>query len=650
LLQGGAEPEVRYRQDVRQIPTWAALPPVGQRSDIPRGSALVVGLTPLGLASARALARTPGVKVAVLHDASADTEQQRGALAELVQRGVVTASFPTDTTNARQLAALVERIRIEHGPIRTLVLATAEAPPVPLRDLTEADVEAGVASKIHSLLALEQVLARDPIELNVLFNSLDARLGSPAYLAEAVASAFAEKRLAQSAGRRVVCHWGALLGPSEGATASTSQVQRDREYLGRSGLTPSEVDAAVTSVLGSGSATLAVHPFELAAYRARLALSSAKDCGAGSKRVFVEAATDTERRLARVWMDALRLDRVSTRDSFFDLGGHSLLAARLFAKLHDDFGVTLPLAVLIEAPTIETLAARIDEARQGAAPGSSVAQPLSLLVRLNIATDPKQTPLFIVGGAMGNVLNLRHLARICDPRRDFYGIQARGLAGEAEPHRCLVEAAKTYLEEVRRVQPHGPYYLGGFCIGGVPALEMARLLREQGEEVALVAMLDSHLPEVRGTLDARDRAQIQYERLREGGLEYLRDWARGKYQWEAERLRRRLGGGESVDDATQYRSQLIYEAVLHARSVYQPRFYDGHIVVFRPPLAPKHHLAGGRQINKERGFLREDNGWRRMVRSVEIQELVCPPGDHDGFVLEPFVRDLARRLRALLPQ
>src|SRR6185436_5913488 len=121
------------------------------------------------------------------------------------------------------------------------------------------------------------------------------------------------------------------------------------------------------------------------------------------------------------------------------------------------------------------------------------------------------------------------------------------------------------------------------------------MLQEQGEEVALIAMLDSHLPEVRGTLDLRDRAQIQYERLREGGIDYVRDWARGKYQWETARLRRRLrGGAESIDDATQYHSQLIYEAVLYARSVYQPRFYDGRVIVFRPPLAPKHHLSGGR--------------------------------------------------------
>lgn len=89
---------------------------------------------------------------------------------------------------------------------------------------------------------------------------------------------------------------------------------------------------------------------------------------------------------------------------------------------------------------------------------------------------------------------------------------------------------------------------------------------------------------------------------------------------------------------------------MYARSVYQPRFYDGHIVVFRPPLAALHRLAGGRAVDSQRSFLREDNGWRRMVKSLEIHELACPAGDHDGFVLEPYVRDLARRLQQFLPE
>jgi thioesterase domain-containing protein len=371
--------------------------------------------------------------------------------------------------------------------------------------------------------------------------------------------------------------------------------------------------------------------------------------------VFIEPSTSTERQLARLWMEALRLDRVSARDSFFDLGGHSVLAARLFAKLHDVFGVVLPLAVLIEAPTLDALAARIDAAREQAAGDKGTARASggtdnSLLVRLNSGTEPQQPALFVVAGAMGNVLNLRHLARICDPRRDFYGIQARGLSGDAEPHRTLEAAAEAYLEEVRRVQPRGPYYLGGFCIGGVAALEMARTLKDAGEEVRLLAMLDSHLPEVRGSLGVRDKAQIHLERFREEGTDYLREWARNKYAWELGRVRRQFGLSEDdANDPAQYRSEFVHQAIMYARSVYQPRFYDGHIVLFRPPLAARHHLGGGRVIDRDRSFLREDNGWRRMVRSVEIHELAAPPGDHDGFVLEPYVRDLARRLRPLLP-
>jgi amino acid adenylation domain-containing protein len=665
LLEGEAQPEVRYRKGVRQVPSWKALRgPAPARQSVPQGSALVVGLTELGLASARALARAPGVRVALVVEPGSEPQGSpaplREALAELSQRGVLTV-LEADPRHPSELAPLLERFQAQHGRVRTLVLTAPEAVPVALRDITESEVEARVAAKVHTLLALERMLPPSQLELCVVHASLDARLGSPGHLAEAAASAFIEKRLRQSRGRRVVCLTGPLAASSDGASqgkgSSASQVERDRAHYRGSGLTGAELDAALAAVLGHAEAndgTVAVSPFELDAYRARLALSSAKDSGAGSRRVFIEPSTDTERQLARLWMEALRLDRVSARDSFFDLGGHSVLAARLFAKLHDVFGVVLPLAVLIEAPTLDALAARIDAAREQAAGEKGTARASggtdnSLLVRLHSGTEPQRPPLFVVAGAMGNVLNLRHLARICDPRRDFYGIQARGLSGDVEPHRTLEAAAEAYLEEVRRVQPRGPYHLGGFCIGGVAALEMARTLKDAGEEVKLLAMLDSHLPEVRGALGVRDKAQIHIERFREEGSDYVREWARNKYAWELGRIRRQFGLSEDdTTDPAQYRSEFVHQAIMYARSVYQPRFYDGSIVLFRPPLAARHQLGGGRVIDRDRSFLREDNGWRRMVRSVEIQELAAPPGDHDGFVLEPYVRDLARRLSPLL--
>ena len=665
LLEGDAQPEVRYRKGVREIPAWRALraaPPAGPQP-VPRGSALVVGLTEVGLASVRTLARAPDVKVALVYEPIAgggEPHPLRAELSELERAGSVIA-FEANTVNASELSPVVERLAQLHGPVRTLVLTAPDAAPMALRDMTESEVEARVAAKVHTLLALERVLPFAQLELTVLHTNLDARLGSSGYLAEATATAFVERRLRQSKGRRVVCFVGPLAATGDVAAAGSSQVERDREHYRRSGLVAAELDASLAGalLLGPSGSSVAVSPFELEAYRTRLMLSSAKDSGAGSRRVFIEPSTETERQLSRLWMEALRLDRVSARDSFFDLGGHSVLAARLFAKLNDVFGVVLPLAVLIEAPTLDALAARIDAAREQLAlekaPGERAAPRLSggteqsLLVRLNSGTEPQHAPLFVVAGAMGNVLNLRHLARIADPRRDFYGLQARGLGGDVEPHRTLEAAAEAYLEEVRRVQPRGPYYLGGFCIGGVAALEMARTLKDAGEEVRLIAMLDSHLPEVRGNLGARDKAQIHIERFREEGSDYVREWARNKYAWEMGRIRRQFGLSEdNTTDPAQYRSELVHQAIMYARSVYQPRFYDGHIVLFRPPLAARHHLGGGRVIDRDRSFLREDNGWRRMVRSVEIQELAAPPGDHDGFVLEPYVRDLARRLRPLL--
>jgi thioesterase domain-containing protein len=206
----------------------------------------------------------------------------------------------------------------------------------------------------------------------------------------------------------------------------------------------------------------------------------------------------------------------------------------------------------------------------------------------------------------------------------------------------------TYLEQVRRVQSDGPYLLGGFCVGGVVAIEMARLLKEQGAHCGTVLLLDSHVPGKRGSLSARDRLQIHKERLQEEGIDYLRFWARQKYEWESAQLLARLGIERPVDAATQYQSDLVHAAIEASMREYEPRPYDGDAALFRPPLAPRHRLSGGREVNVRRVFLLEDNGWRRVVRSLQVFELASPPGDHDGFVLEPYVRDLAVKLRPFL--
>ena len=119
------------------------------------------------------------------------------------------------------------------------------------------------------------------------------------------------------------------------------------------------------------------------------------------------------------------------------------------------------------------------------------------IVPMHEGAAGEKQPFFLVAGMFGNVLNLRHLAHLIGADRPFYGLQARGLYGDQEPHRSIEDAARDYISELRDVQPTGPYMLGGFSGGGITAYEMARQLEEAGEQISLIVLLDTPLPKRR---------------------------------------------------------------------------------------------------------------------------------------------------------
>ncbi|RKG75011.1 non-ribosomal peptide synthetase, partial [Corallococcus exercitus] len=215
----------------------------------------------------------------------------------------------------------------------------------------------------------------------------------------------------------------------------------------------------------------------------------------------VDEATGTEARvgprdereamLERLWAEALGVAQVDVRTSFFELGGHSLLAVRLMAAVTRQTGRKLPLSTLFQAPSVERFAALLGEvAAEPEAP-----KPFTPLVPFTKEGTGTGTPFFCVHPVGGNVLAYAELARRLGPDQPFYGIQARGLDGEREPLDTVEALAASYVRAVRGVQPHGPYHLGGWSLGGVIAYEMAHQLREAGEAVELVAMIDSYVPQ-----------------------------------------------------------------------------------------------------------------------------------------------------------
>ena len=360
---------------------------------------------------------------------------------------------------------------------------------------------------------------------------------------------------------------------------------------------------------------------------------------------YVAPETGIEKALAAAWAKLLGVSQVGVEDNFFDLGGHSLIAVRLCAQVNREFGTQFPISVLVEAPTIREWAGLI-AARGGRAEGddatpaetAAAAPRFSHLVPLQRAPAKGAAPFFLVAGMFGNVLNLRHLATLVGEDRAVYGLQAKGLVSDDEPHERIEQAAEAYIAELREVQPRGPYLLGGFSGGGITAFEMARQLEAAGEKVALLVLLDTPLP-VRPGLTRADKARIKLAEFRRKGPRYLAEWVRNRLAWE---LEKRRNGAPRDDQAGRFHNRKIEAAFRAAVAAYRLHPWAGHMVLLRPRLDRHWKVGAGQWVSAEREYVFEDNGWTNWVADTHVIEV---PGNHDSMVLVPNVGVLATRLR-----
>jgi amino acid adenylation domain-containing protein len=202
-----------------------------------------------------------------------------------------------------------------------------------------------------------------------------------------------------------------------------------------------------------------------------------------SDQDYVAPRNSVERKLVAIWEDVLGIRPIGIRTSFFAFGGNSLIAVRLFAKMQPVLGGELPISTLFRAPTIEKLA---KELRRNAGD-----EPYPTLVP--IKPSGSKPPFFCAHGGLGGTLYLGPLASHLGPDQPFYGIESEGLDGAAMRHATVEEMASWYISEIRRIQPRGPYFLGGYCLGGTIAFEMAQQLLRRGEQVAIVAQISTPL-------------------------------------------------------------------------------------------------------------------------------------------------------------
>jgi len=346
------------------------------------------------------------------------------------------------------------------------------------------------------------------------------------------------------------------------------------------------------------------------------------------------AGDDATQQLTRIWEDLLSVRPIEADQNYFDLGGDSLLAVQMFAQIDKVFQVKLPVATLFEAPTIADLAQIVNRE----APKSR----WSSLVPI----QPKgsRPPFFCMHGAGGNVLIYRELSKRLGDDQPFYGLQSQGLDGSIEPQARIEEMASAYAREIRRIQPRGPYYVGGYCLGGTIAYEVAQQLRDQGEEVALLALFDTlnwcKLP----PLTLPKKTSVALERVVFHVLNYLRLDGNGKREFLSEKyhiLRNRIPvwrgmlASKMAGDSDATKSKLmvlgrIWTANDRASMEYVPKPYPGVVTDFRP-------------IRQYSIYHRPGLKWEELAQKG--QEVVQLPVYPAGMMVEPFVKLLADALK-----
>lgn len=345
-------------------------------------------------------------------------------------------------------------------------------------------------------------------------------------------------------------------------------------------------------------------------------------------------ADRTTTQLTEIWEELLGVEPIAPDQNYFDLGGDSSLAVLLFVKIEKVFNVKLPIFTLFEAPTIEELAQVL---RRDTGPAAW--SPL-----VTIQPNGSRPPFFCMHGAGGNVLIYRALSQLLGPDQPFYGLQSQGLDGSMPLLTKIEDMASLYLKEIRRVQPTGPYFLGGYCMGGTIAYEVAQRLQEQGQKVALLALFDttdwSKIPR----LSFWNTSYINCEKFMFHVANFFRLDPEGRSKFFSEKvqaLRNRIPVwrgvvrskfDKSVAGTTSESVILakIWQGNDHACLEYQPKPYPGVLTDFRP-------------MKQYTLFDRQDAKWDKLA--LGGQNVVVLPVYPAGMLVEPFVRHLALALR-----
>ena len=339
---------------------------------------------------------------------------------------------------------------------------------------------------------------------------------------------------------------------------------------------------------------------------------------------------EAENRLASIWRDILQLPEVGRHEDFFELGGNSLGGLRMFARIHREFGVSLPLSTLLRARTISTLALAIGAGGPGEAkPEESASEHLAA-----VQPEGAGAPVCAIHGGDGGILFYRQLADLLPRDRPFLAIESPDLGHSDEIGvGSIEETAARYIRMLRASRPAGPYLLAGYSYGGVVAYEMARQLVEAGHEVPFVALFDTMNPAAPVRPYAlTERVSVYWNSSNELSLRERILKLAGRFKDGVEthlRVKAEIAAAQKAGVAEAHsdlRAIQLREAHVAAMDAYRPRPFRGCLHVFRATAV------------NDKFEVPDDYGWRDLVDELRLVEV---PGEHLTMFDEGNVKPLA---------
>jgi amino acid adenylation domain-containing protein len=363
-------------------------------------------------------------------------------------------------------------------------------------------------------------------------------------------------------------------------------------------------------------------------------------------REYVAPRNGLQQQLVDIWEELFKLHPIGVTDNFFELGGHSLQMIMLIARVEERLGKRVTMAEVFNDPTIEHMSQLIGHGKE------KLLQ--SLLVPLQ--SEGTKPTLFSPHASGGHVWCYKELVQHIGQDQPFYGVQARQPDQGPVFHTQIEAMASDYVEAIRSVQPHGPYLLAGWSMGGVIAFEMARQFQAQGEEIAMLALMDANasdgnLPEFKWgvllSIFAVDLG-LNLQNLSTSVEEILAlpPMAQLRQVWKEAKL-----AGLVPSDMTLVEFRRVFDIFkINAKTLgsYKTEEFRGRITLFSPEQDIEERIFSHDEDHldwkaKNPNSTDPLKGWDKVA--TEGVELVVVPGDHFTMMREPHVEVLAQELR-----